>query len=129
MGGSEQGGRLRLGELQLAVLRVLWREGEADVESICRELRPERDVAYSTVSTVLSRLLDRGVVSREKEGRSYLYRAEVDEGEVRRSMVERLLDRLFGGDPAELVGHLVRRRELGDADLDRLRALIEERSG
>lgn len=118
----------RFGELQVAILRVLWEEGPSTVETICGELRPERDVAYSTVSTVLVRLLDRGVVSREKRGRSYVYRAEVGEDEVRRSMVGEVLDRLFGGDPAELVGHLVRERELADADLDRLRSLIEERA-
>lgn len=116
----------RFGELQLAILRVLWTRKEATVESICEGLHPEHDVAYSTVSTVLSRLLDRDVVSREKQGRSYVYRAEVDEAEVRGSMVGRLLDRVFGGDASELVSHLVRSRELEGAELDRLRALIDE---
>lgn len=115
----------RFGELQLAVLRVLWRGGECTVEEICRELRPEREVAYSTVSTVLSRLLDRDVVSRRKEGRSYRYRAELEEDQVRGSMVEELLDRVFGGDPAELVNHLLRRDDVDEADLDRLREMIE----
>lgn len=128
MTGSPDTGS-RFGELQLAVLRVLWREGESSVATICRELAPERDVAYSTVSTVLTRLLDQDVVSRRKEGRSYRYRAEVGQDAVRGSMLEELLDRVFGGDPAELVGHLLRREELGDADLDRLRELIEERRG
>ena len=119
----------RFGELQLAVLRVLWSEGESTVEEICRGLPPEHDVAYSTVSTVLTRLLDREVVSRRKEGRSYLYRAELKEDRVRGSMVAELLDRAFGGDPAELVSHLLRREEVGEADLDRLREMIEERRG
>lgn len=115
--------------MQLAVLRVLWRDGECSVEEICRELPPDRDVAYSTVSTVLSRLLDRDVVSRRKEGRRYRYRAELEEDQVRGSMVEELLDRVFGGDPAELVNHLLRRDDVGDADLDRLREMIEARRG
>lgn len=124
---SSKGSAGRIGSLQLAVLRVLWRDGESTVDEICRELPPEHDVAYSTVSTVLSRLLDRDVVSRRKEGRSYRYRAELEEEEVRGSMVEELMDRVFGGDPAQMVGHLLRREEIGDADLDRLRELIEER--
>lgn len=119
----------RFGELQLAVLRVLWRDGECTVEEICRELPPEREVAYSTVSTVLSRLLERDVVSRRKEGRSYRYCAELEEDQVRCSMVEQLLDRVFGGDPAELVNHLLRRDDVGEADLDRLREMIEARRG
>lgn len=124
---SSKGSDSRFGRLQLAVLRVLWRDGECTVEEICRELPPEHDVAYSTVSTVLSRLLDRDVVSRRKEGRSYRYRAELEEDQVRGSMVEELMDRVFGGDPARLVGHLLRREEIDGADLERLRELIEER--
>ena len=126
MAGSESP-EGRFGELQLAVLRVLWSQGESTVEEICRGLPPEHDVAYSTVSTVLTRLLDRDVVSRRKEGRSYLYWAELEENQVRSSMVAELLDRAFGGDPAELVNHLLRRGEVGETDLDRLRELIEER--
>lgn len=128
MTGSDSRGR-RFGALQLAVLRVLWRDGESTVEEICRELRPERDVAYSTVSTVLSRLLEQEVVSRRKEGRSYLYRAELGSEQVRGSMVEELLDRVFGGDATRLLSHLLRREELGDVDLDELRDLIGERRG
>lgn len=128
MAESGRGSR-RFGELQIAILRVLWQRGEANVEEICEDLAPEKDVAYSTVSTVLTRLLDQNVVSRTKEGRRFVYRAELEEDQVRGSMVEELLDRAFGGDPARLVGHLLRRDELGDADLDRLRELIEKRKG
>jgi len=125
---SRRGSR-QFGDLQIAILRVLWQREEATVEEICDDLAPEHDVAYSTVSTVLSRLLDQEVVSRRKEGRRFVYRAELAEDEVRGSMVKELLERAFGGDPARLVGHLLRRDELGDADLDRLRELIEERKG
>lgn len=117
------------GELQLAVLRVLWERGEARVDEVVEALRPERDPASSTVATVLSRLEDQEVVAHRKEGRRYVYRPEVDRADAVGSMVDGLLDRAFDGDPLELVSHLVRRDEIDGADLERLRAMIDEHRG
>lgn len=117
------------GELQLAILRVLWERGEARVDEVVEALRPERDPAGSTVATVLSRLEDQGVVAHRKEGRRYVYRPEIDRADARGSMVDGLLDRAFDGDALELVSHLVRRDEIDGVDLERLRALIDEHRG
>lgn len=117
------------GDLQLAILRVLWDRGEVTVRQIREALAPERNRAASTVATVLSRLEDQGAVSHRKDGRRYVYRPEIERDEVRSSMVEELVDGLFGGEPSELVGHLLREREIDGADLDRLQALIESDDG
>ncbi len=114
------------GDLQLAILRVLWERGEARVDEVVDALRPDRDPATSTVATVLSRLEDQGVVAHREEGRRYVYRPEIDRDDARGSMVDGLLDRAFDGDALELVGHLVRRDEIDGADLERLRAMIDE---
>lgn len=117
------------GELQLAILEVLWKRGEAAVADIRSALAPDREPAVSTVSTVLSRLEDQGAVEHRREGRRYVYRARVDRDGVRTSMVEALLDRAFDGDPAKLLSHLVRKREIEDVDLDRLQALVDDSRG
>ena len=117
------------GDLQLRILEVLWEEGEASVEEIREGLRPARDRATSTISTVLSRLEEQGVVSHVRDGRRYLYRAEVEAEDVSRSMVSELLDRAFGGDPSKLVGHLLKEEEIRGADLDRLREMIRDETG
>lgn len=117
------------GDLQLAILRVLWDRGEATVQQVRDALAPERDRAVSTVATVLSRLEEQGAVGHRKEGRRFVYRPEIRREQVRRSMVEELVDGLFGGEPSELVGHLLREREIDGADLDRLQALIESEGG
>lgn len=113
------------GELQLAILRVLWERGEASVQDVREALAPDREPAVSTVATVLSRLEDQGAVSHREEGRRFVYRPELDREEVRRSMVADLVERLFGGQPSELVGHLLREREIDGADLDRLEELVD----
>lgn len=119
-------GKRDFGELQLRILDVLWERDEAGVGEVVQALRPDRDPATSTVATVLSRLEEQGVVSHRQEGRRYVYRAEIDRDEARSSMVEGLLDRAFGGDPLELVSHLLRREEIDGAELKRLRALVDD---
>lgn len=113
-------GKTRLSELQLAVVSVLWERGEATVAEV-RDALDDRDLATTTVATVLKRLLDAGVVARTKDGREYVYRATVSQTDVRQSMVGDLVDWLFGGDTEALVSHLVREDEIDPDDLDRLR--------
>lgn len=116
---------LDLTELQIALLRVLWDRGEASVAEVCDALQPERGLAPTTIATLLSRLERRGVVSRRAELRTYLYRAEVSEQDVRQSMVGGLTERMFAGDITALVNHLITEHEIGPGDLARLRAMID----
>ena len=118
---------LELSELQLAVMRVLWREQKATVADVHEALEAERGLALTTVATVLTRLEKAGLVAHRAAGRHYLYRPLVSEEEVRRSMVSALTDRLFEGDVAALVSHLVSAREIEPGDLASVKRLIEER--
>ncbi len=114
----------QLTDLQLALLRVLWTRGEATVTEMVEALRPERDLAPTTVATLLSRLEKRRVVSHSTRARQYVYRARVSESAVRASMVNGLTDTLFGGDVAALMSHLLDARAVSPGDLDRVRELI-----
>jgi predicted transcriptional regulator len=116
-----------LTDLQLAVLRVLWRGGEPTVQQIQAALHPERPLAITTVATLLSRLEKRGVVAHRSEGRVYRYRACLSEEEARRSMVGGLAGRLFGGDVTALVSHLLGGEQVGPDDLARIREMIDRR--
>ena len=90
---------------------------------------PARDLAPTTIATLLSRLERRGVVSHTTQGRQYVYRARVSEGEVRRSMVSGLTDLLFGGDVAALMTHLLDVGSVRPGDLEKVRTLIAEAEG
>lgn len=118
----------QLSELQLAILRVLWRAGEATVADVQEALRGEgRDLAHTSVATMLSRLETRGAVGRRTEGRQLVYRPLLDEQDVKRSMVSALTERLFAGDPTALVHHLIDEGAIDADELARLRALLARR--
>jgi len=119
---------IALSELQIAVVRVLWRNGETSVTDIAKVLGDERGLKHTTVATLLTRLEKRGVVEQRREGRQLIYRALVSEPQVRRSMVADLVGNLFGGDSRELVAHLVRESDLAPGDLENLRKRLQRKA-
>ena len=119
-----------LTELQLAILKVLWDRREATVLDLHDALRGERRIAQSTVATLLTRMEKKGLVSHRTEGRQYVYAASVDENRVRHSVVADFTDlagRLFEGDVATMVSHLLTAQEVESSDLARIRELVDRR--
>ena len=117
---------LRLGDLQVAILRVLWDEGEATVTRVTEAVAGKRR-APTTIATMLTKLERRGIVEHRVEGRQFVYRPLISEQEVTRTMVADLTERLFEGDVSALVSHLIRSEEIERDELVRLRAMIVER--
>lgn len=118
--------RKQLSGLQLDILRVLWREGEATVARVHDTVSRNRPLAVTTVATVLSRLEKDSIVTHESSGRQFVYRALVSEDEAQRSMVSEFVERLFNGDSLALVSHLVRESDVEDRGIEKVRAKIEE---
>jgi predicted transcriptional regulator len=114
----------QLTDLQIAIMRILWERREATVVEIAEALRDERGLAQTTIATLLSRLERRGVVSHRTRARQFVYTPLVTESEVQRSMVTELTERLFDGDVAALMTHLLSAREVSTGDLERIKELI-----
>ena len=116
-------GDIALSDLQLDVMRVLWR-GETSVSDVAAQLAVRRGLAHTTVATVLTRLAKRDLVAARRDGRQLVYRAMVDETQVRRSMVGGLIQSLFRGDPQALLAHLVSEEDVAGGDLEKVQALL-----
>ncbi|MEM8713776.1 MAG: BlaI/MecI/CopY family transcriptional regulator, partial [Planctomycetota bacterium] len=87
----------RLTSLQLAVLRSLWERSEASVADVHADLSEERDLAPTTVATLMKRLEARGLLDHRSEGRQFIYRALVDADEVGRTMATDLVEDVYAG--------------------------------
>lgn len=121
--------RHTLGELQLAIMRVLWRVGEATVAEVTGSLPADKSRALTTIATMLTKMEKKGVVAHRSEGRQFVYRPLISEGEVKRSMLRDLAQRLFEGDYAAMVTHLVEEEEIDARELDELKQRIEDLEG
>lgn len=117
-----------LGDLQLAIMRVLWNHGQATVAEVHETLEPERGLALTTIATMLTKMEKKGVVDHHAEGRRFIYRPLVSESQVRHSMVADLTSQLFRGDVTALVNHLLSEHEIDDRELTQLRELISARA-
>lgn len=115
---------IKLDELQLKIMNVLWLKKEATVLEIKEELLGSKELAVTTISTVLSRLEKKDIVNYRKEGKQYVYRPNVAENEVKQSMVTTLVNRLFHGDKASLVNFLVSDTEIDKEELEKLKDKI-----
>src|SRR3954453_4061749 len=113
-------------ELQLSILRLLWQRGEATVAELWEALYEQRGLAQTTVATLVARLQRRGIVARRTRDRQFVYRATITEADVQHSMVSELTERLFAGDAAALVSHLLSERDMTPGDLARVRKMIKD---
>lgn len=116
----------RLGDLQLRIMRVLWRFGPLGVGEVRENLAGD-DLAYTTIATMLRKMEDRGLVDHETQNRKFIYAAAVAEQDVTRSMADDLVDRLFEGSLAQTVSHLLQTREVDQDELAELESLIRKR--
>ncbi len=116
----------RLGDLQLRIMKVLWKFGPASVGDVRAALDGDR-LAYTTVATMLRKMENRGLLRHCEEGRKFIYGPAVTAADVTRSMADDLVDRLFQGSLADTVTHLLETREVSRQELARLERLIQAR--
>ena len=115
----------RISEAEHEVMEVLWREAPLGAAEVAERVGKGRGWSINTVKTMLSRLLAKGVLAHEEEGRRYLYRPAVSREEFVTRESRRLLDRMFGGRLTPLVAHLAERDHLTDADIAEIEALLK----
>lgn len=119
--------RLVLGELELAILNVLWSEGEGTIQEVLDKLPTRLRRHYNTCSTVLDRLARRRIVTREMVGRVHRFKAVVSRDALARDYLSLLKRDFFGGSLTRFVSALVAPQKMRPAQLQRLEGLLAER--
>jgi predicted transcriptional regulator len=114
----------RLTPLELEIMSVLWETGPANVQTVQQKL--PRELAYTTVQTMLNILHRKGKVKRTLKDRAYFYRPAVSRSQVVRQAVSDLVEHLFGGSAESLVMSLVETRHLDAEKLTRLNRLVKK---
>jgi len=112
--------------LELEIMNVLWETGPANVQTVQTHLK-ERELAYTTVQTMLNVLHRKGKVKRVLKDRAYHYRAVVSRQSAVAQAVGDMIDRFFGGSADSLVLNLVKTRQLTPKKLAEIQKLLEAR--
>jgi BlaI family penicillinase repressor len=114
----------QLTRLELEIMQVLWETGPASVQVVQQALK--RELAYTTVQTMLNILHRKGKVKRTLKDRAYFYRPVVSRDQVVSNTIADVVERLFGGSAESLVMSLLETKHLTPEKLDRLNNLLKK---
>ena len=119
---------LVLTDHELRLMEVLWTHGRATVADVVDALLPP-PLAYTTVLSTLRTLEQKGYVAHDEDGRAYVYRPLVARERAAKSAIDNLLDRFFKNSPGDFAVALLDDTRLSDADVAKIRRLLERRKG
>ena len=117
---------MQISDAEAVVMDVLWKRSPLSADEVVMALSSRQDWQDATVKTLLNRLLNKGAIDAEKDGRRYLYSPVLRREAWVQGESESLLDRVFGGRVAPLVAHFSEHRKLSRKDIADLRKLLEE---
>ncbi len=127
MGKSKKLPQKLLTDTELEMMRVLWMRTEGTVHDVLEGLPTERKLAYTSVSTILRILEQKGVLDSRKDGRGHIYFPKLDKKEYELRSLGHLMRNVFGGEPAHLVSRLLELKGLDEAELKTIRSLLESK--
>ena len=117
---------MQISEAESIVMEVLWRTQPLAAEDVVAALASSRQWQEPTIKTLLNRLLKKGAIHAERDGRRYLYAPVLRREDWVMGESQGLLQRLFGGRVAPLVAHFSEQGGLSAKDVAELRKLLEE---
>jgi len=113
-------------ESELEILQVLWQHGPSTVRFVNDQLSQKRDVGYTTTLKLLQLMLEKGLVYRDDDTRTHIYRSAVRQEETQGLLLDRFVDTAFGGSAMKLVMQALGNRRTSREELDQIRSLLNE---
>lgn len=116
-----------LGDLEAEVMKVIWKQERSTVREVYEQLRLEKNLAYTTVMTIMSRLADKGLLLKAPQGNAYVYTPAVSENDFAKMVVSEVIDGLLEEFAEPALSHMVDKLGTEDADkLSKLEEIIKE---
>lgn len=119
---------IELPEAELDIISCLWTEGPSTAREIRESLHERRPLAHASVCTLLKRLEEKGYVTRKKsgQGKAFCYEAKLQPTGTGRNLLDKLLDRVFGGSGVALVASLLESRPPTEDEIEELQGLLDQ---
>ncbi|MGE3261685.1 MAG: BlaI/MecI/CopY family transcriptional regulator [Bacteriovoracia bacterium] len=123
---STHGDEKMLTEVELELMSILWRLGEGSVNEVIAHLPKGRELAYTSVSTILRILEQKEVLKTRKEGRGHVYIPALKKSQYETKAVRHVVDRVFDGTPMAMVKQLLGSVKIDEAELAELKKLVRD---
>src|SRR5688572_14143595 len=112
---------------ELEMMNVIWRIGPCSVAQVLEQLRPQRELAYTSVSTIVRILEQKGYVTSKKEGRGHVYAAAVSKEAYQATSLKHLVSHVFDGTPSLLVQRLLDSEALTAEELAQIKSVLRKK--
>jgi predicted transcriptional regulator len=114
---------------ELEMMNVIWRIGPCSVAQVLEQLSPTRELAYTSVSTMVRILEQKGYVTSQRAGRGHLYSAAVAKEDYQALSLRHLVDNVFEGTPTLMVKRLLDSNALTEEELSQIKSLLRNKGG
>ncbi|WP_080059535.1 BlaI/MecI/CopY family transcriptional regulator [Spirosoma aerolatum] len=111
-------------DAELEILHVLWANGPSTVRQVHDNLSQHREIGYTTALKLMQIMYEKGLLSREEDGRSHTYAAVVTEEDTQRNLVDRFVETAFRGSASKLVMQVLGQHKASREELDEIKALL-----
>jgi BlaI family penicillinase repressor len=118
---------MQISDAEWIVMNLIWQSQPMDARQVVEQLAEANGWSAATVKTMLHRLIKKGALTHEVDGKKYLYRASVRRGDCVGQASRSFLDRVFGGQAAPALLHLVKTTKLSPEDVAQLQALLDSK--
>ena len=115
-----------LTETELELMTLLWKRGEGSVADVIADLPAGRELAYTSVSTILRILEQKEVLTTRKEGRGHVYTPAITKDDYESRTVHHMVERVFDGTPMALARQLLHTTQLSKEELAELKKMIAQ---
>lgn len=119
---------MKLSEFELEIMQLMWVNEPASAPELHKIIQQDRDLAYSTVKTIIDRLEAKGAISRShQQGRTIFYKTSIKQESLAKPLVKSFLERVFSGKSRPLFNHLLAEENLSRDDIEYLEKLLKEK--
>ena len=119
---------MQISDAEWAVMNYVWDQQPVDAKAVIDKLARKHRWSSATITTMLHRLVKKGALEHQQDGKRYLYRAVVRRGDCVRRESRSFVSRVFGGDAAPALLHLVKTSKLSPEEIQQIRALLDDKN-
>lgn len=120
---------IKLTETELEFTMILWELGEGTVNDVLKKLPPSRELAYTSVATILRLLEQKKVLESRKEGRGHIFTPLISKEDYQRTAIDHVVKAVFENTPSALVLRLVASEKMSKDELERIKQILDKRLG
>jgi len=111
---------------ELEILQVLWENSPRTVREVNEILNKKKETGYTTTLKLMQIMLEKGLVSREREGKTHLYTAIAKENDTQKELLDKFIDKVFQGSASKLMMQALGRKKPSAAEIKEIQEILKD---